>query len=304
MMEPPELVCVGHLVLEMIHFPDRVVGPLLGSPPAYCSVAAARQGTATGLVTVIGPDMPKVLLQPIAEAGVDTCGLAVGDRTTASNLVYDADGSKEIRYPSKARPIRAEDIPPVYRGCRMIYVCTMDNDVLPEDLAQVVGQGEVSAVDLGGYGGVHMSLASRQALPSLVDLASGVAASFDIVKASDEDIRAIFGEDDYERAADALLACGPNIVVITLGSKGVLVCTADARWQVPALPAQVVDTTGGGDTFMAGFLSAYLRGADPLLAARWGCATAAFVIEGTGGVRLGRMPVRHQVENRVTQGYR
>ena len=59
---PLDLVCVGHMVREMIRRrrsdgPDQVEGPFLGSPPAYCAVAAARQGAATGVVTRIGPDM-------------------------------------------------------------------------------------------------------------------------------------------------------------------------------------------------------------------------------------------------------
>ena len=301
MSPAPDLVCVGHLVHEMIHFPDGVKGPFLGSPPAYCSVAAARQGTATGLVTEIGPDMPRTLLRPIIEAGVDTTGLLIGERTTASELIYDTQGNKEIRYPRKANPIRAKHFPPAYQDCQMIYVCPMDNYVLPEDLTKVVALGQMSAVDLGGYGGVHMSILHRQAIGSLADLACGVSEHFDIVKASDEDARVIFGWSNPEEAARRLQACGPNVVVITLGPKGALVCTAKARWYVAALPVVPSDTTGAGDAFMAGFLSEYIRSTDPLRAARWGCATSACVIEESGGVRLERMPARQQVQDRINE---
>ena len=54
---------------------------------------------------------------------------------------------------------------------------------------------------------------------------------------------------------------------------------------------------------MAGFLSEYLRSADPLEAAQWGCATAICVIERSGGVSLERMPTHKQVEERVHLGY-
>jgi sugar/nucleoside kinase (ribokinase family) len=54
---------------------------------------------------------------------------------------------------------------------------------------------------------------------------------------------------------------------------------------------------------MAGFLSEYPRSRDPVRAARWGCAAAACVIEGTGGVRLERMPARERVQARFTRGY-
>ena len=54
---------------------------------------------------------------------------------------------------------------------------------------------------------------------------------------------------------------------------------------------------------MAGFLSEYLRSGDPLKAAQWGCATAIWVIQRSGGVRLERMPTHRQVEHLFNQGY-
>lgn len=297
----PDLVCVGHVVREMIYFPENIKGPFLGGPPAYCAVAAACQGTSTGLVTSIGSDMPKTLLQPIIKAGVDTTGMSTCGRTTATELIYDAQGNKEIRYPAKADPIKSADIPETYHGCRMIYVCAMDNDVLPEHIPGVAAMGQCSAVDLGGYGGAHMSKANRDAVASLIDLASAVSAYFRIAKLSDEDAKVIFGWDDPHECGRTLLSCGPEVVVITLGLKGSLVCAADCHTQVPALKCKAVDTTGGGDTFMAGFLSEYLRSANPVKAAQMGSATAACVIEQTGGVRTERMPDFHRVQERFNR---
>jgi sugar/nucleoside kinase (ribokinase family) len=298
---PPALLCVGRIVKEMIYFPDAVKGPVLGSPPAYCSVAAARQGTPTGIVTKISPEFPENLLQPLVQSGVDRSGIILGEKLTASELIYDAQGNKEIRYPSMSEPIRAEDIPPAFENCGLLYVCPMDEDVCVEDLASVVSKGRLSAVDLGGYGGVHMSKARRALFPSLPKLASDVSSAFTIVKASDEDAISIFGWNNPEEAARKLLDCGPEIVVLTLGKLGALVCTRQKQWRVPPVPGNVIDTTGGGDTFMAGFLSEYLRSGDPLLSGRWGCATAICVIEQSGGVLLERMPTRDQIQRRVNQ---
>ena len=170
------LVCVSHVVEETIHFVNEVRGPVLGSPPAYCSVAAARQGTATGIVTKISPDFPQALLQPLMEAGVDTAGLHKCARSTTTELIYDAQGNKEIRYPSRADPIKAADIPAAYRGCEVLYVCTMDRDVPTENLAEVAAVGQKRAVDLGGYGGVHMSKANRQT--ACTSFSQGASASW------------------------------------------------------------------------------------------------------------------------------
>jgi sugar/nucleoside kinase (ribokinase family) len=294
--QPPELVCVGRIVQEMIHLPHETKGPVLGSPPAYCSVAAARQGTTTGIVTRIGPDISQDLLKPIMDAGVDTRGILIGGRTTASVLIYDEKGNKEIHYPSMSDTIKPDDIPKIYHGCGIIYICSMNADIGIEDLIQTVAIGKKSAVDLGGYGGAHMSKTSRQEIQDLSDFALKVSEHFAIVKASDEDARIIFGENNPDGSSKRLLIGKTEVVIITLGSKGALVRTAKDVWHVPPTPSNVVDTTGGGDVFMAGFLSEYLRNKDPLKSARWGCATAAFVIEQSGGVRVERMPTSHQIQ--------
>ena len=298
----PQLVCVGHLVRETIHFPDRTVGPLLGSPPAYCSLAAAAQGTATAIVSRIGPELDVGLLAPLVQAGVDLAGVAHGPVSTTSELIYGPDGKKRIEYPTRAGPLGAADVPAGFRGCPVIYVCTMDNDVPPANIPGVAALGRVAAVDLGGYGGVHMSRDRRAACPSLVELALGVAASFAVVKASDEDLVSIFGKDDPDAAAARLAERGVKVVVVTAGARGALVYAGGLRTAVPAARTRVVDTTGGGDSFMAGFLSEYLRSSDPVRAARWGCATAAFVIEATGGAALGRMPGHEAVHVRFEEG--
>lgn len=172
----------------------------------------------------------------------------------------------------------------------------MDNDIPPENLAGVVSLGLASAVDLGGYGGVHMSKAHREAISSLPELACEVSRHFTIVKASDEDARSIFHQDDPDKSAATLLSTGCRVVVITAGSDGAYVYTRGSRIHVPPIPTKVVDTTGGGDTFMAGFLSEYLRSGDLTEAARWGCGTAGLVIRKTGGVVSTRMPTREEVE--------
>jgi sugar/nucleoside kinase (ribokinase family) len=200
-------------------------------------------------------------------------------------------------------PIRPEDIPQAFRSCDIIYICPMDEDVLVEDLAGVTALGKISAVDLGGYGGVHMSKDRRQAIADLAEYAIRVASHFDIVKASDEDAISIFRQDDPLKASRKLLASGPQVVVITLGANGALVSTSEKHWHVPPVSGNVIDATGGGDTFMAGFLSEYIQSQDPLRSAQRGCATAISVIEKTGGVLVDRMPTSQQVQERINQNY-
>ncbi|MEW5815429.1 MAG: carbohydrate kinase family protein [Spirochaetota bacterium] len=294
-----DLAAVGHIVIETIHYPGRTIGPVLGSPPAYCLIAAAQQAIRTGLVTRIGNDFPTALLQPFQKAGVDMQGIRYCSRSTMSQLIYDSAGNKEIRFPFRAAHITTDDIPDVYRGSRLIYVCTMEDDVLLENLAEVARMGAEAAIDLGGYGGAHMSKKRRASISDVAAFARTAAGFFNFVKASEEDCSLIFGKETVIQYGRRLLSGKTEAVIITLGRQGSLIMTKKKCWQVPPINGNPIDTTGGGDAFMGGFFSEYLRSGDILQAAIFGSATAICVIEKTGGVFPERMPKKDEAMARI-----
>jgi fructokinase len=76
-----------------------------------------------------------------------------------------------------------------------------------------------------------------------------------IVKASDADVAWLYPTLPPVEAAHTLLACGPRLVVVTLGAEGALGVSADGEVIVPAPVVQVVDTIGAGDAFGAALLA-------------------------------------------------
>lgn len=74
------------------------------------------------------------------------------------------------------------------------------------------------------------------------------------------------------------------VVVITQGERGVLVGRGNEIEQIPARSVPVLDTTGGGDAFAAGFLYALMQGSSLKACARVGCDLAASTIQVMGGV--------------------
>ena len=79
-------------------------------------------------------------------------------------------------------------------------------------------------------------------------------ARADIVKLSDEDLHWIYGSGDTDALAEALLARGPSVVLITRGGEGATGYTARGRVSVASHRVEVADTVGAGDTFNAGVL--------------------------------------------------
>ncbi len=280
-----ELVTIGHTLCETIVFADgRRAGPVLGSPAAYSSAVAARLGVRSGIVPKVGSDAPANLTQPLRDAGVDLSGID-----------------------DKGPAISAGDILNRYSQASAFYVCPLDYEVPLETVSQIARLRKLMAVDLGGYGGAHVrrdtAEQKRMSSAALHELIS----SFNIVKASDEDAHLIFGGErrlSDEESACRLLQAGANIGIITRGPKGSLVFTKDKKYVLPALPGSVIDVTGGGDCYMAGFLVEFMRTGDPWQSGLFAAAVALCVIERAGGVRADRMPTRAEASKRISPGIR
>ncbi len=104
----------------------------------------------------------------------------------------------------------------------------------------------------------------------------------DILFANEEEIMSLYEVDDFEDAVAAVRShCG--LVVITRGSKGSVVLEGDNRYDVAAAPLkELVDTTGAGDAFAAGFLYGHVKGWDLEECAKLGSKAASEVISHMG----------------------
>jgi sugar/nucleoside kinase (ribokinase family) len=104
----------------------------------------------------------------------------------------------------------------------------------------------------------------------------------DILFANEEEILALTGEADFDAAMDALASKLP-LVVATRGKDGAWAAANGARFHVPAEPVErVVDTTGAGDLFSAGYLVGHVRGRPVEDCLRMGAIAAAEVISHYG----------------------
>jgi sugar/nucleoside kinase (ribokinase family) len=104
----------------------------------------------------------------------------------------------------------------------------------------------------------------------------------DYLLPNDEQAIGFTGEPDLEAACRALVTRGAGCVAATCGADGALLVDADTVERVPAFEVDVVDTTGCGDAFSAGFLRGLALGRDRGDAAELGCAAAALVAQGLG----------------------
>ena len=104
----------------------------------------------------------------------------------------------------------------------------------------------------------------------------------DYLLPNDEQVLGFTGADTLAAGATELLALGVGCVAVTQGARGALVASEEGVVEVPAFSVEVIDTTGCGDAFSAGFLRGRALGLDLEQAAELGCATAAQVAQGVG----------------------
>ena len=248
------LVVLGDLMVDVV---ARIADPLAhaSDTPARISVQgggsaantaawAASIGTDVALVCRVGDDDRAGDLR-----GVDVHAAVDSERPTGTCIVLVEPGGERTMLPDPG----ANDGP------------------LPEiplgDHLHVVGYAllrdgprasALAAIERAREAGMTVSVdPSSWAL-----LRPGAIPEVDLLLANEEEAKHLTGE-----------------MVVKLGAAG-------ARWgdvHVPAKPVEVVDTTGAGDAFAAGFLSARLNGADRREALEAGCALAARAVAQVGG---------------------
>ncbi len=244
------------------------------------ALVSARLGVEVRSFGTLGTDPTgDVLLALLGREGIDTTGLVrKADHQTSASVL----------------PVRPN-------GDRPAWHCIGANGAFTLDDLDRSALADVDHLHLGGpefLGGPAaaelLAWAREQGMTTSVDvLAPGdpdllawIADALphtDYLLPNDEQVRGFTGESDLTAGARALVAAGARCVAATQGAKGAVVVTADACEEVPAFAVDdVVDTTGCGDAFSAGFLRGVHEGWAPAEAARLGCATAAQVARGLG----------------------
>jgi len=108
------------------------------------------------------------------------------------------------------------------------------------------------------------------------------SGTVDLIFANEAELHSLYQTSDFDTALAALRA-DVKAAVVTRSEKGCVVLSPEGTEAVPAFPIErVVDTTGAGDLFAAGFLSGLARGADDRTCGRLGVLAAAEVIQHLG----------------------
>ncbi|MEU0410628.1 carbohydrate kinase family protein [Streptomyces griseorubiginosus] len=246
---------------------------------AGTALTLAKLGASVRTAGAIGTDPTgDLLIQLLRTAGIDT-ELLVRRRDTSTS--------------ASVLPIRPNgDRPSLHLlGANITYgLDDVPWDAVAEASHLHLGGPELIGADVGARILAH---AKDHGVVTSVDLlAPGFLGTFDQIEPllpyvdfllpNDDQVLGFSEEDDLVTGARKLLAGGVGLVAVTRGGEGALLVTAEGTETVPAFDVEVVDTTGCGDAFSAGFLRGTSLGRTPREAAILGSAAAALVAQGLG----------------------
>jgi sugar/nucleoside kinase (ribokinase family) len=252
----------------------------LGSSSGIFACGAARLGLRVAFVGKIGDDEFGRFVRGQLEArGVDTAGLVVDSAVKTGLSVILSRGSNRaiLTHLGSIAALRYSEV---------------NRDLV----------ARARHLHLGSY---FLLDALRPDVPALFDLAHslGLTVSLDtnydpaetwnggladalrradVFLPNETELRAIAGVADIEAALERL-ARQTTLVAAKLGAQGAIGRAGDATARAPALPLDVVDTTGAGDSFDAGFIYGYLAGWDLARTLRLGCVCGSLSTRAAGG---------------------
>ena len=153
-------------------------------------------------------------------------------------------------------------------GGRVSLYVSVPSPPADDDLdaaAAAVAAADVAVIDLSELGLLLLDRDEVRQTPLWVDLHDFDGSSAfhqPFLRAADTVFMNDDRTDDPWELMRSCLARGPRLAVCTRGAEGAIALEADGtQYEVAAVPADVVDTNGAGDAFMAGFLAATLHGA-------------------------------------------
>jgi fructokinase len=244
---------IGESIADIVRVPGQPDVPHPGGSPANVAYGLARLGHDAALLTQLGDDpMGELIRAHLASAGVRLLDDGQRDvRTPTAVVSLDGDGKASYAF----------DI-----AWTLLPVTPAENPVHVHlgSIGAAVQPGGAAALAvakaLRGRATVSYDPNVRPALmgertAALAQVERCVAAS-DLVKASDEDLAWLYPDEPEAVVAARWLAAGPVLVLVTHGAAGAAAYTAAHTVAVAAGRADVVDTVGAGDAFMAAALHA------------------------------------------------
>ena len=293
-----DVTVVGELNLDLILYglpeqlePERELlanrlALTLGSSSAIFAHNLSVLGSKVGFISRIGDDpLGQIALDRLAAGGVDVSRVrkVSGPTTTGLTVILPRKDCRNIlTYPGTMDEMCFEDLDLDYLAdskhfhLSSFFLHRSLRSRIPELFEKMKQKGLTTSLDTNDDPADRWS-------EDLLDVLKHV----DVFFANEREAQKIVRADNLEEAIAALSPRVPRLVV-KLGAEGALACGPSGQVRRPALDVEVVDPVGAGDSFDAGFIHQYVRGAALANCVAYGNTAGAFSTTRPGGTEAFR----------------
>jgi fructokinase len=243
-----DVLVVGESLVDIVATLSGAPHEYAGGSAANVAVALSRLGRPVRLATSFADDARgRMLAEHLAAAGVTLAGdPGAVERTSTAMATIGTTGAARYTFDIEWRlgHVPEEPAPLVVHTCSLAAVLPPGAD----DVLALLSR-------LREHATVTYDVNARPVVtgtgPEVVGRVERMVEVADLVKASDEDLEALYPGRTTTESAGALLALGPAAVVVTRGGDGALWVDREGPVEVESRPVTVADTIGAGDTFGA-----------------------------------------------------
>jgi len=263
-----DVVCFGALNMDKLYRVNRIAREeeesfiidfkeTPGGSAANTAVGLARLGLKVGFIGKVAEDREaRLLLKDFHDEKVDTKGIVVSKRGRSGVVMgyVDKRGDRALYVdPGVNDSLEFEEID-------FEYAKNTDILHLTSFVADKPFQAQTELLKHGSDVKVSFDPGELYARRGLASLKPMIERSF-VMFPNENEVKLLTGQG-YERGSEILLDAGANIVVVTLGGRGCYVTDGRETHIVKPYEVEVVDTTGAGDAFSAGFLYGLIKNKD------------------------------------------
>jgi sugar/nucleoside kinase (ribokinase family) len=261
-----DICCIGHITSDRI-INTHTVMDMPGGTALYFSCAVSRLDINYLLVTAIAEAEIRYV-NALREKGIEVQVQPSAHTVFFENIYSENQDHRTQNVLQKADPFAIEQVKNV--DAKIFHLGPLlADDISVEFIKSLAGRGKIS-LDVQGY---LRKVENRKVSATGWDDKLEALAYIDILKADVAELKALTGCDDVHTGTRMLAHWGVKEIIITNGSQGSLIYSEGRFYVIPAFaPAHVIDATGCGDTYMAGYLYQRVKGTDIQNAAEFAAA--------------------------------
>lgn len=251
-----DICCIGHITLDKVITPKFEAHMPGGTAYYFAKALRDFDHSRFKLVTSLGAT-EMATVEELRRDGLNV-KVVPGRKSVYFENKYGEDmNDRTQRVLAKADPFTVEKLADV--NARIFHLGTLLADDFSLDVIKDLSRRGTVAVDVQGY---LRKVVGDQVVAVDYDEKLEAMPYISILKANEKEMEVVTGDSDPRKAARKLSEWGCREVLLTLGDKGSLIYDGMNFYEIPAIaPSELVDATGCGDTYMAGYLYKRSHGA-------------------------------------------